>query len=267
MRSRRIPNRLVSLKDRPSLGQHLLVDPEVISSILGALAIRSNEQVLEIGPGEGALTSGLCSARSLTLVEFDEGFADALRTKHPSARVLREDIRQTHDDEFCGRRVVGNIPYYLSSDLLLRMANLTENAGIVDVHFMLQMEVGQRVGASPGSRKWGRLSVALQRVFETEVLFHVGAESFHPRPKVESVFVRMHPRSDSPEVLDRGAWEDVLCRAFGQRRKMLGNSLESLALDWNEVGLDPRARPESVDLDGFVAIANHCARRSLSGGA
>ena len=251
---------------RRRLGQHFLVDESIIEYIRGILAIHEDEDVLEVGPGTGALTHGLTVARSLTLVELDPDLSSSLRRRFPNARILEEDIRRTGGSEFTGRRVVGNLPYYLSTDLLIRMSGLVAEVHIPDLHFMLQQGFVDRLTASPETGAWGRLSVSMQRVFEIEALLDVPSCAFRPPPKVDSTFVQFIPRktplqADSPMVLDL-----VLRQAFSQRRKTIANSLKSLAIEWDEVGIDSGRRAGDLSIEEFIRIANYRAQKERTKG-
>jgi 16S rRNA (adenine1518-N6/adenine1519-N6)-dimethyltransferase len=158
-----------------------------------------------------------------------------------------------------GRRVVGNLPYNISTPLLLRLLELLPR--IRDLHFLLQKEVVDRLGAAPGSKDWGRLSVLTQYSAIVQPLFDVGPENFRPPPKVMSTFVRIMPRPNPLPLRSRDALIDVLRNAFQQRRKTLRNALQSLSIDWNRVGVDPGMRADAVELAGFVDLANFVAEQ------
>ncbi len=152
------------------------------------------------------------------------------------------------------RRVVGNLPYNIATPLLERLFRV--DAGIADMHFMLQAEVAHRLAASPGSKAYGRLSVAAQWWCRIDILFGVEAESFSPPPKVDSAFVRLVPRAQGDRLeCDPDNLGQVLRTAFSGRRKTLANALESLAVDWRALGIDPGDRAENLTVEDFVAIA------------
>ena len=247
---------------RKRFGQHFLTDHAVVERIFAALALGNEDRVLEIGPGAGALTDRIVAeAGTLTAVEIDRDLAAALGRRLPQVRLIQEDaLRIDYTRLFAAerapRRVVGNLPYNIATPLL---AQLFPVAQVVDMHFMLQAEVAARLTAQPGSKAYGRLSVAAQYHCRVETLFAVAAESFSPPPRVASAFVRLTRRP--PEPCDLGALLEVLRLSFGQRRKVLANALRPLTVDWAALAIDPKARAEQLSVRDFVAIANHCANR------
>src|SRR4029453_220235 len=157
------------------------------------------------------------------------------------------------------RRVVGNLPYNISTPLLLRLLELLPH--IRDLHFLLQKEVVDRLSAAPGSKDWGRLSILTQYGATVEPLFDVGPESFRPAPKGMSTFVRIMPKRSPLPLQSRDALVIVLRNAFQQRRKTLRNALQSLNVDWSRVGVDPGTRADAVDVAGYVDLANLVAEQ------
>jgi len=254
------------LRARKRFGQHFLVDEHVVADIVAAVAPRGADHLLEIGAGTGALTSALYGlSEQLTLVEIDRDLIPRLRQRFPAARVISADILDTPLTSVATVpvRIVGNLPYNISTPLLVKL--LGETSLIVDMHFMLQKEVAERLSASPGKKDWGRLSVLMQYLCDVELLFHVGPDSFDPPPEVWSSVVRLRPRphSDRPSV-DEKTLDRVLRAVFSQRRKQLGNNLKLLAPAsvWEAVRpvIDLKDRAESVTLEQFIAMANTLAR-------
>ncbi len=226
------------------------------------MAYAREDSILEIGPGEGALTRHLLAASdNVTVIEIDRDLVEMLRWRFVGLHIIEADVLRldlvpllTH-----GRRIVGNLPYNISTPLLLRLLEQLE--GIRDVHFLLQKEVVDRLAASPGSKNWGRLSLHAQYAALVEPLFDVGPESFRPPPKVTSTFVRITPREALLPMRSRDAFNRVLRAAFQQRRKTLRNALQSLDIDWSRAGVDPGVRPDAVDLAGYVQLANQVAEQ------
>ncbi|MBI2318981.1 MAG: 16S rRNA (adenine(1518)-N(6)/adenine(1519)-N(6))-dimethyltransferase RsmA [Betaproteobacteria bacterium] len=246
---------------RRRFGQHFLTDRAVIGRIVAAIDPRPADNMIEIGPGLGALTEPLLArVQRLHAIEIDRELARALRERHPAERLV------VHEGDALGfdfsalpapLRVVGNLPYNISTPLLFQLAQFSDR--LQDLHVMLQREVVERMVAAPSRREYGRLSVALQYRFRMRRLFGVPAGAFRPVPKVESALVSMEPIA-RPE---RGARdEDLLARvvaqAFSHRRKTLKNALAGLAGagELAAAGIDGGLRAENLAVADFVAIAN-----------
>jgi 16S rRNA (adenine1518-N6/adenine1519-N6)-dimethyltransferase len=244
-------------RPRKRFGQHFLHDPAVVRRIVEAIAPDADDFVIEIGPGEGVLTRPLAArAGRLEAIEIDRDLAAALaaeRIKVHVADALEFDFGQLPQ----GMRVVGNLPYNISTPLLFHLARFADR--LRDLHVMLQHEVVERMVAPPSTPAYGRLSVMLQARFSMQKLFRVAAGAFRPPPKVESAVVRLVPLA---EPLDRGAerFADVVRRAFSARRKTLRNALGLEAEALEALGIDPRLRPENLSPQDYVRIA----RRTIS---
>ena len=250
---------------RRALGQHFLTDASAVERLFAALDIAASDHVLEIGPGAGALTTRLVrEAGSVVAVEVDRDFATSLEQRLPDADIVCADALKADLAGLLGRagkrrrRVVGNLPYNIASPLILRLCD--DEVTAEDMHFMVQAEVARRLVAAPGSKTYGRLSVVAQWHWGIELLFEVAPGSFSPPPKVRSAFVRFKRRPLSERLdCDAAALGRVVRIAFGKRRKTLANALESLAVDWSALHIDPRDRPENLSVADFVAIANGLA--------
>lgn len=249
---------------RKRFGQHFLHDPTVVRRLLLAIAPRADQHLVEIGPGLGVLTRPLLDALgALDAVELDRDLAAGLRAEleprglrlhQADALVFDFAVLRTDDRPL---RVVGNLPYNISTPLLFHLLDQAEI--LCDMHFMLQKEVVDRLAAAPGTPDYGRLSVMTQLHCRVEALFPVGPGAFHPPPKVESAVVRLTPHRQPPVVLnDPAGFATLVARAFGQRRKTLRNSLRGLltAEIIAAAGVDPGARPETLSLADFAALSN-----------
>ncbi|HEX7370750.1 MAG TPA: 16S rRNA (adenine(1518)-N(6)/adenine(1519)-N(6))-dimethyltransferase RsmA [Rhodanobacteraceae bacterium] len=256
-------------------GQHFLHERSVIDRIVAAIAPRPGECIVEIGPGEGALTLPLLRvAGCLTAIELDSELIEPLRARAADigelqvihADVLKVDLTGLADG---GKlRVAGNLPYYVSSPILFHC--LAHAGAITDMHFMLQKEVVDRMAAAPGSKVYGRLSVMLQLACKVEPLLRVAPGAFRPPPKVESAVVRLIPLAAEhrPGPSLAPAIDAVVRAAFNQRRKTLTNALRAL-MDADAIraaGIDPQARAEAVSPQGFVALATLLHRTGLQVG-
>jgi 16S rRNA (adenine1518-N6/adenine1519-N6)-dimethyltransferase len=249
---------------RKRFGQNFLEDAGVVEHILAAIRPQSEDRFVEIGPGLGALTLPLLQRLDhLDVIEIDRNIVADLRARHGADRLtIHEGDALEFDFAAMGRdfRVVGNLPYNISTPLLF---HITGQAGVVrDAHFMLQREVVERMSAQPGTSEYGRLSVMLQYRWSIESLFNVPPSAFRPVPKVWSSVVRMIPHRVLPHAAsDEKLFAEVVMRAFGQRRKTLRNTLREMLVssDFEQLGIDPVARGETLGVADFVRIANFVA--------
>jgi 16S rRNA (adenine1518-N6/adenine1519-N6)-dimethyltransferase len=256
----------VNARPKKSFGQHFLHDSRYIDRIVSAMAPRATDFVLEIGPGEGALTLPLLTAAGkLTAIELDTDLIPALQARAASVgelQIIHADVLKVDFTALAQRhgvdrlRIAGNLPYYISSPILF---HCVEHFGaIADMHFMLQKEVVERMAAEPGSKVYGRLSVMLQLACRVEPLFTVPPEAFRPPPKVESAVVRLVPLAPQDRHdADAGDVYTVVKAAFAQRRKTLNNALKQL-MDTDAIrraGVEPGARAETLAPEDFVRLA------------
>jgi len=251
-------------RPRKRLGQNFLHDPDIIRRIVLSVDPRPGERLVEIGPGRGAITTGLLRAAGrLDVVELDRDLIEPLARRCANlggliihnADALAFDLCALYPHERL--RLIGNLPYNLSTPLLFRFLDQLDR--IHDMHFMLQREVVERIVAGPGSKVYGRLSVMIQVYCRTEPLFRVGPGAFTPVPKVASTFLRLTPYRSLPNpVWDPACLSRLVAQAFGQRRKTLRNSLRGL-VDTRQLeaqGLHPRQRAEELSVEIFVRLAN-----------
>jgi 16S rRNA (adenine1518-N6/adenine1519-N6)-dimethyltransferase len=238
---------------RRRFGQHFLHDARVLARIVDAVAPRPGECIVEIGPGEGALTAPLLArAGTLHAIEVDRDLAARLRER-PGLTVHEADALEFDFARFpAGMRLVGNLPYNISTPLLFHVARYAHR--VRDMHFMLQLEVVERMVAAPSTAAYGRLSVALQARFAMEKLFSVAKGAFRPPPKVESAVVRMVPLAEALAID-----EDLLRRAFSARRKQLRNALRGV--DLARAGVDPSLRPENLSPADYARLSALSASR------
>lgn len=259
---------------RKRFGQNFLSDPNIIRRIIDAIRPQSGECMVEIGPGLGAMTAPLIERLGhLHVVEIDRDLIARLRESWtPDQISIHEGDALKFDfgalvgggggEAPPGLRIVGNLPYNISTPILFHLAEFAER--VKDMTFMLQKEVVMRMVAEPGTEEYGRLSVMLQYRFRMGRLFDVPPGAFRPAPKVMSSIVRLVPLP--PEQLgasDHALLGRIVTAAFGQRRKTLKNTLRDFMddEDFAALGLDPGLRGERLSVADFVAIANHCAAR------
>lgn len=246
---------------RKRFGQHFLVDLSYTDAIVRAVAPRKNDNVVEIGPGLSALTKPLLEKLDrLQVIEIDRDLASRLRKQYPPERldVTEADVLTVDFTQFEPRlRVVGNLPYNISSPLLFHLMTFADR--VLDQHFMLQREVIDRMVAQPGDSDYGRLSVMLQSRYYMEKLFDVPPEAFDPPPRVVSAVVRMVPLpADRPRARSETALSATVAKAFAQRRKMLRRGLGDWAalVPWDELGIASSARAEELSVAQFIALAD-----------
>ena len=254
---------------RKRFGQHFLTDQRVIADIIAAIRPQAEDFMVEIGPGLGALTAPLAAVlRHLHVIEIDRDIIAQLRSAYPPGR-LSVHAGDVLEFDFSALpqplRVVGNLPYNISTPLLFHLAPYAER--ISDMHFMLQKEVGERMVASPGGGDYGRLSVMLQYRFDMQLLLEVPPDAFSPPPQVDSAVVRLCPRPQAQLTAANDAMlAQVVRRAFSQRRKTLRNSLSGLlaADDFAAIGIQPGLRAENLAVADFVAIGNYVEKKDKS---
>jgi 16S rRNA (adenine1518-N6/adenine1519-N6)-dimethyltransferase len=253
---------------RKRFGQHFLTDPGVIDAIIRAVHPTSDDVVVEIGPGQGAITDALArNAGHLHAVELDRDLVARLRHQYegnPKVTVHEADALQFDFSSLGDQlRVVGNLPYNISTPLLFHLLKYRDR--ILDMHFMLQKEVVARMAASPGSKAYGRLGIMLGCHLNVESLFDVEREAFDPPPDVTSAVVRLDPLPDDTyEIKNEAGLSTLVATAFMQRRKTLRNALkkEVDAADFEALGIDAGVRPEQVSIADYIRLSNHLDQKS-----
>jgi len=248
------------VRARKRFGQHFLTDSGVLSAIVAAIKPVESDHLLEIGPGHAALTELLYpEVGDMVAIEIDRDLIAMLRARFDRLRVVNEDVLAVDLDQVLGEqrwRLVGNLPYNISSPLLIKLYG--HLAQIRDMHFMFQRELSQRLAAAPGTKDWGRLSVMTQYFCNVQPLFDVPPEAFDPPPQVFSQVIRLWPREERTPV-DMALFADVLRMAFSARRKRLSNALKSLELPWDALETHdvlPSQRPDELGVEAYVRIAN-----------
>jgi len=253
---------------RKRFGQHFLNDSAVARRIVDSLAPDAGRPVFEIGPGRGALTAPLLERLpQLHVIEIDRDLAAELETRFGPTGRLAMHCGDALDFDFCAAapgpvQIVGNLPYNISTPLLFHLIDQLDC--IAAMVFMLQAEVAARMAAQPGGRDYGRLSVMVQARCSVEHLFRVAPRAFTPPPRVESAVLRLVPAADAPAIADRELFARLVRTAFSHRRKTLRNALKGLVepAAFEALGIDPGARPETLPVAAFAALANQAASRS-----
>lgn len=247
-------------------GQNFLRDQNLIDRIVRSVNPQTDDFIVEIGPGLGAITQPLLKAcEHVTAVELDKDVIEKLKSlpakgewRLINADALKTDFSELYPGEKI--RVVGNLPYNISTPLLFQLLKFKQH--IIDMHVMLQKEVVDRMGAMPGNKDYGRLSVMLQYHCQVIPLIPVPPDAFVPKPKVDSMVARLKPFDTVPFKADNeGHFSSIVSRAFEQRRKTLRKSLKGLVEEeaFEKANIDPGIRPEQLSVEAFVNLSNACA--------
>lgn len=240
-------------KARKRFGQNFLVDTKVVDRIVATIAPKSDDNLLEIGPGQGAMTLPLLEKLDqLHVIEIDRDLISLLESFDKSNLIIHQGDAMKFDLSVLPNpiRVVGNLPYNISSPILFHL--LQNRALVQDMTFMLQKEVVERIVATHGNKTYGRLSVMMQAFFEVELIFIVPPESFDPAPKIDSAIVYLKPLA-KPLIEDTSILEKVVKVAFSQRRKTLRNCLKSL-LTQEQTSIDLSQRAEMLSVADFIKL-------------
>lgn len=251
---------------RKRFGQNFLCQAHVVNNIIQAIHPQADDNMLEIGPGLGALTRPLLrQLKQLRAVEIDtdlQHYLGSLPETQGKLHLIPADALTVDYSKFGSRlRVVGNLPYNISTPLLLHLVHF--NQYIDDMHFMLQKEVVERIAAPPGTKNYGRLSVMLQYHCEVEHLFNVPPEAFEPQPKVDSAIVRLTPYESSPfAAVDKEFLERIVACSFAMRRKTLSNNLKGIISpsQLQALEIDGSKRPEQISVAQYVQLAKFIAK-------
>jgi 16S rRNA (adenine1518-N6/adenine1519-N6)-dimethyltransferase len=255
---------VINPKAKKHFGQNFLVDEFIIGQIVDSIAPQQSDHLVEIGPGTGAITLPLLPfVAQIDAIELDRDIIPILEKSaggigklviHQSD-ALSFDLKNL-TSRVKSLRVVGNLPYNISTPLLFHLFD--QQAFIIDMHFMLQKEVAQRLASAPGSKQYGRLSIMAQYFCDIEVLIDVPPYAFSPPPKVESMFIRLTPKLPSLVANDITLLDKVVKEAFGKRRKTVSNALKGVISpeQMTSLGIDPRLRPEQLSLENYVKMSN-----------
>ena len=243
----------MSHQARKRFGQNFLIDDQIVNRIVATISPKKNDNIVEIGPGKGALTFPLLEhLEHLSVIEIDRDLISLLKSKKQEKLIIYEADALKFDYGVISNnlRIVGNLPYNISSPLLFRL--LSEKNQIIDMTFMLQKEVADRIVAKHGSKTYGRLSVMIQTFFEVESMFTVPKESFDPKPKIESAILylktRAKPLTDNTKLLEK-----IVKISFSQRRKTLKNCLKSI-LSQEQTEIDLSQRAEMLSVENFITL-------------
>jgi 16S rRNA (adenine1518-N6/adenine1519-N6)-dimethyltransferase len=240
---------------RKRFGQNFLVDHRIINQIISTISPKNDDSIIEIGPGKGAITFPIIEYLDhLSVIEIDRDLVSMLKSEEQEKLTIYQADALTFDFSQIPNklRVIGNLPYNISSPLLFHLLDYRKQ--IIDMTFMLQKEVVDRIVASPGNKIYGRLSVMMQAFYEVELMFVVPKESFEPQPKIESAILYLKTR-EQPLVKNSKPLEEIVKLAFSQRRKTLKNCLKSV-LNQSQTEIDLSQRAEMLSTENFVTLMN-----------
>jgi len=257
---------MASLKPRKRFGQHFLHDAFALDEIAGLIDAQPEDRLLEIGPGRGALTERLLAAcPAMRAMEIDRDLCRLLRGRFPRLDLVEGDVLSPVFEQLLKTqsdwRLVGNLPYNISTPLLARICALCGH--IRDAWFLLQTEVANRLVAEPGTRDWSRLSVLVRLHFRAEVELALEAASFHPPPKVTSSLVHLVTKPRDRGIISMSTFEETVKSAFAHRRKTLANALRHYPVNWSQTSVNPRKRPDQIGIDAYIEIANQIATQAM----
>ena len=244
---------------RRKYGQNYLKDKAILFEMGEAIAPKEHDNFIEIGPGLGALTDQINIEKvNIICIEIDAKNIEYLRKKYDgpaSFKFINEDILDFNlDDEVSNYRLIGNLPYNISTQIMLKFIENYKN--IYDMHFLVQKEVAEKVTGNVSTKNWGKLALKISAFFDSEVLFDVPPESFDIKPNVNSSFIRLLPKKDINYDLEiKSDLYNVIDSAFMSRRKNIKNNLKNLNINWNEVDIDPNKRSEELSTQDFINLA------------
>jgi len=250
-------------KHKKRLGQHFLHDKNIINKIISNLEINVKDTFIEIGPGEGALTTPLLEkVESITLIEKDRDLIPVLENKynHKKVNIVNQDILKCELSDLIKKntRIVGNLPYNISTEIIFRLLPFSKN--IKDLHFMLQKEVVDRIVAAPGTKIYGRLSVMTQVYFTVKKLFNISPNVFIPKPKVDSAYIRLIPKDYTfDSLIHEQKFRNIVNTVFSARRKMIQTSLKGIIDSQllQKLSIEPSSRPEVLSIQNYIDISKN----------
>jgi 16S rRNA (adenine1518-N6/adenine1519-N6)-dimethyltransferase len=255
---------MVGHRPKKRFGQHFLYDKSIIQAIVDAINPNPHDHLVEIGPGLGAITLPLLPyVLKIDAIELDRDIIPQLKQKalgageliiHQQDALLLDLKLLSHTP--ASLRIVGNLPYNISTPLLFHLFN--QKLFIIDMHFMVQKEVGNRLIAKPGSKHYGRLSVMAQYHCQIEPLIFVPPSAFKPKPKVDSMFIRLIPLTPTIQAKNNTTLNEIVKQAFSHRRKTISNALKPLISkeQLEQIKIDPGKRPEELSVEMFVILSN-----------
>tara|TARA_B100000963_G_scaffold258248_1_gene226630 strand:- start:300 stop:1061 length:762 start_codon:yes stop_codon:yes gene_type:complete len=242
---------------RRKYGQNYLKDKAILFEMGRFISPKKGDSFIEIGPGLGALTEQInIEDINITAVDIDRENIEKLKKKFlgpASFKFIVNDFLKYEIDSI-EQRVIGNLPYNISTQIVIKLLDSCEN--IIDMHFLVQKEVAEKIAGQVGTKNWGKLAIKIGAFFDSEILFDVPPEAFDIKPKVNSSFIRLMPKENFKKNLNiKENFFRLIDLAFVSRRKNIKNNLKNLNIHWGEVGIDPIKRPEELSLEDYLNLS------------
>ena len=244
---------------RRKYGQNYLIDPAILFEMGEVISPNDSDNFIEIGPGIGALTNQINTENiNITAIDIDADNIETLKNKFKGPanfNFINEDILKFKlEDLKVEKRIVGNLPYNISTQIILKLLN--DYQKIIDMHFLVQKEVAQKITGQVASKNWGKLAIKISAFFNSEILFDVPPEAFDIKPKVNSSFIRLLPKKDlNYDLSIKDNLYKIIDLAFSSKRKNIKNNLKKLGIDWDKTNIDPTKRSEEIPLSDFINLA------------
>ena len=244
---------------RRKYGQNYLIDPAILFEMGEVISPNDSDNFIEIGPGIGALTNQINTKNiNITAIDIDADNIETLKNKFKGPanfNFINEDILKFKlEDLKVDKRIVGNLPYNISTQIILKLLN--DYQKIIDMHFLVQKEVAQKITGQVASKNWGKLAIKISAFFNSEILFDVPPEAFDIKPKVNSSFIRLLPKKDlNYDLSIKDNLYKIIDLAFSSKRKNIKNNLKKLDIDWDKTNIDPTKRSEEIPLSDFINLA------------
>ena len=244
---------------RRKYGQNYLIDPAILFEMGEVISPNDSDNFIEIGPGIGALTNQINTENiNITAIDIDADNIETLKNKFKGPanfNFINEDILKFKlEDLRVDKRIVGNLPYNISTQIILKLLN--DYQKIIDMHFLVQKEVAQKITGQVASKNWGKLAIKISAFFNSEILFDVPPEAFDIKPKVNSSFIRLLPKKDlNYDLSIKDNLYKIIDLAFSSKRKNIKNNLKKLDIDWDKTNIDPTKRSEEIPLSDFINLA------------
>ena len=244
---------------RRKYGQNYLIDPAILFEMGEVISPNDSDNFIEIGPGIGALTNQINTENiNITAIDIDADNIETLKNKFKGPanfNFINEDILKFKlEDLKVEKRIVGNLPYNISTQIILKLLN--DYQKIIDMHFLVQKEVAQKITGQVASKNWGKLAIKISAFFNSEILFDVPPEAFDIKPKVNSSFIRLLPKKDlNYDLSIKDNLYKIIDLAFSSKRKNIKNNLKKLDIDWDKTNIDPTKRSEEIPLTDFINLS------------